>query len=360
VQAPQELAQRREVAPAEHEAPIVLDLRDDLASCFLRASPPLRETDELRAAIVRIGNSLDVAQALEVVDEVDDRRLADLGELRELGDARPVVPDVLSDRPVADEEVAEELEVSARRSEARAGHASAATAFVRAAELSADEDRRTDRLTAAAEAAWAAGQPERARELIARALPLATGQPRVRLLHVRGVIEARTGDLRSAVAVLLEAADASDEPSLTLELLSEATEAAAYAGDYTQAAAIGARAGVIEPASETDRFRVAALGGMAAELAGDHKRAAALGQEAIRRAEQLNDPRALIWAALMATTGGALGDGLRWATRAVTIARERALLRCPACRAMAAGRGARRPGPLQPRVRGGGGGAQAR
>jgi DNA-binding CsgD family transcriptional regulator len=227
---------------------------------------------------------------------------------------------------VADEEVAEKLEVSARRSEARAGHASAATAFVRAAELSADEARRTDRLTAAAEAAWAAGQPERARELIARALPLATGQPRVRLLHVRGVIEARTGDVRSAVAVLLEAADASDEASLTLELLSEATEAAAYAGDYTQAAAIGARAGAIEPASETDRFRVAALGGMAAELAGDHKRAAALGQEAIRRAEQLKDPRALIWAALMATTGGALGDGLRWATRAVTIARERALL----------------------------------
>ena len=79
-------------------------------------------------------------------------------------------------------------------------------------------------------------------------------------------------------------------------------------------------------ASETDRFRVAALGGMAAELAGDHARAAALPQEAVRRADQLEDPRALVWAALMATTGGALGDGLRWATRAVTIARERALL----------------------------------
>jgi hypothetical protein len=54
VQAPQELAERREVAPAEHQAPIVLDLRDDLARCFLRTSAPLRETDELRAAIVRI------------------------------------------------------------------------------------------------------------------------------------------------------------------------------------------------------------------------------------------------------------------------------------------------------------------
>jgi tetratricopeptide (TPR) repeat protein len=65
---------------------------------------------------------------------------------------------------------------------------------------------------------------------------------------------------------------------------------------------------------------------MAAERAGDHERAAPLLQEAIRRAEQLEDPRALIRAALMATTGGALGDGMPYATRAVTIARERGLL----------------------------------
>jgi DNA-binding CsgD family transcriptional regulator len=225
-----------------------------------------------------------------------------------------------------DEEVATALEASARRYESRAGHASAATAFVRAAELSADEGRRTGRLAAAAEAAWAAGQPERARELIARALPLTTAQARAELLHLLGVIEARTGDVRSAVAVLVEAADASEDGSLTLELLTEATEAAAYAGDYDQAAALGARVGAIEPRSETDRFRVAALSGLAAELAGDHERAALLLGEAARRAEQLEDPRALIWAALMATTGGTLGDGLHWATRAVTIARERALL----------------------------------
>ncbi len=227
---------------------------------------------------------------------------------------------------VADEEVAEALEASARRSQARAGHASAATAFARAAELSADAGRRTDRLTAAAEAAWAAGQPERARKLIARALPLATARVRVRLLHLRGSIEARTGDIRSGVALLLEAADASEGASLTLELLSEAAEAASYAGDYAQAVTIGTRAGAIEPHSETDRFRVTALSGTAAELAGDHARATQLLQEAIRRAEQLEDPRSLTWAAHMATMAGTLGDGLPWATRAVAIAREGALL----------------------------------
>jgi DNA-binding CsgD family transcriptional regulator len=225
-----------------------------------------------------------------------------------------------------DEAVAAALEASARRFEARAGHASAATAFARAAELSTDADLRTGRRAAAAEAAWAAGQPERARELIARALPLTTGQARAELLHLRGVIEARTGDVRGAVAVLLEAADASEDQSQTLELLAEATNAAAYSGDYEQAAALGARAGAIEPRGETDRFRVAALSGVAAEFVGDHERAAPLLDEAIRRAEQLEDPVALIWAGHMAYMRGTLGDALPYATRAVTIARERALL----------------------------------
>ena len=228
-----------------------------------------------------------------------------------------------------DEEVAAALEASARRYQARAGHASAATAFVRAAELSADEGRRAGRLAAGAEAAWAAGQPERARELIARALPLTTAQARAELLYLRGVIEARTGDLRSAVAGLLEAADASEAESLTLEMLTEATEAAEYAGDYAQAAAIGARADAIEPRSETDRFRVAALSGIAAELAGDHERAAPLLREAMRRAEQFDDPGPLVWASLIATmgqSGGTFGNGLPYSTRAVAIARERGLL----------------------------------
>jgi DNA-binding CsgD family transcriptional regulator len=228
----------------------------------------------------------------------------------------------------ADEEVAAALEESARGYRARAGHASAVTAFVRAAELSADEVRRTRRLAAAAEAAWAAGQPERARELITRTLPLTTGQARAELLYLRGVIEARTGDLRSAVAVLVEAADGSEDASLTLEALTEATEAAEYAGDYAHAAAIAARAGAIEPRDETESFRVAALTGLAAELAGHHESAEPLLREAIRRADPLEDPRPLVWASLLATMGNMapLGDGLPYATRAVTIARQRGLL----------------------------------
>jgi DNA-binding CsgD family transcriptional regulator len=229
----------------------------------------------------------------------------------------------------ADEEVAAALEASARRYESRAGHASAATAFARAAELSGSDGSRMRRLAAAAQAAWAAGEPDQARALIARVLPLAPDELRAELLYLRGVIEARTGDLRGATAVLVEAAQTSESPSLALDALSEAMEAANYAGESAQSVAIGARADAIEPSDEIDRFRVSALTGMAAELAGDYERAERLVREAIQRGEQLQDPGALVWASLLATmgvTGGNFADGLPHSSRAVAIARERGLL----------------------------------
>jgi hypothetical protein len=57
----------------------------------------------------------------------------------------------------ADEDVAAALEAAARRSRLRGGHASAATALERAAELSDAQPSRGRRLGDAAEAAWAAG-----------------------------------------------------------------------------------------------------------------------------------------------------------------------------------------------------------
>jgi ATP/maltotriose-dependent transcriptional regulator MalT len=145
-------------------------------------------------------------------------------------------------------------------------------------------------------------------------------------LQLRGVIEARTGDVRSATEILLEAAETSDDPSLTLALLTEATEAATYAGDYAQTVTQGLRAATIKPTNETDAFRAETLSGLAAALANDHERAAALLTSAIQRADRLDDPLLLIWAARMATLVGTHGDGLAQASRAVTIARERALL----------------------------------
>jgi DNA-binding CsgD family transcriptional regulator len=225
-----------------------------------------------------------------------------------------------------DEEVAAALEASARRAELRAGHSSAATAYLRAAELSTDDARRAQRIAAAAHAAWDAGQPDRARDIIGRALPLVTGQTRTRLLHLSGLIEAHTGSVQEALAVLVDAADASTDPSLTVELLFEATDAASFAGDPATVVELGQRVMRISPADELDRFKIAALGGFVRAYAGDHDQAHALITDALRCADTVTDPRVLMWAADAASASKGLGAGLPYINRAVDHARRNGLV----------------------------------
>src|SRR5262249_17283898 len=77
---------------------------------------------------------------------------------------------------------------------------------------------------------------------------------------------------------------------------------------------------------DEDHFIVAAIGAVAAELSGDYTRAAVLSTEAIERAERLEAPRCLITAAIATGRVGIWGDGLQQASRAFSIARERAQL----------------------------------
>jgi DNA-binding CsgD family transcriptional regulator len=226
----------------------------------------------------------------------------------------------------ADENVAAALEAAARRSQLRGGHASAATAFERAAELSDAEPSRSRRLAQGAEAAWAAGQPARARDLVTRSLPNADGQQRVRLLYLSGVIEARSGWLPDALAPLLEAIEGSEDASLTLEMLYDGYEFASYAAAHDQLAELTQRAAEVEPTVESDLFIAAALTAWGSELSGDVARGAVLAAEAIERAERLDDPRCLILAAVTADREGNWGDGLPHANRAVAFARERGLV----------------------------------
>ncbi|MGN6172030.1 MAG: ATP-binding protein [Streptosporangiaceae bacterium] len=221
-----------------------------------------------------------------------------------------------------DEEVAAALEASARRAELRAGHSSAATAYLRAAELSTDDARRARRIAAAAHAAWDAGEPDRAREIIGRALPLATGQTRAQLLHLSGVIEAHTGSVQEAFAMLVDAVDAATDPSLAVEMLFEAADAASFSGDPAAVVELGQRAMRISAVDELDRFKLAALCGFARSYAGDHDQAQALLTDALRRAATVTDPRALLWAADAASASKGLGAGLPYVNRAVELARR--------------------------------------
>ncbi len=225
-----------------------------------------------------------------------------------------------------DEEVAAALEASARRAQLRAGHASAATAFLRAAELSTEDARRVQRIAAAAHAAWAAGQPDRAREAVRRALPLADGETRAGLLYLSGVIEERTGSPREACTKLVQGIAACNDPARKLEMLMEATEAAASSGDLARAFDLGSSAASIPAVSTRDRMIVTLLSGFVKELAGERQQAQSLFADAQRLADTLDEPRALVWAANAASVAGEPGCGLPYANRAVEAARRQGLL----------------------------------
>jgi DNA-binding CsgD family transcriptional regulator len=226
-----------------------------------------------------------------------------------------------------DEDVAVALESSAHRAQRRAGHASAATAFQRAAELTLDESRIAPRLACAARAAWDAGQPDRARELIAGALPRAGAEQRARLLQLRGLIEARCGRMRDAVITLIQAADAGGDRSLKLEILLEATQDAADTGDPASVAEFGARARAISAETRRDEFTKATLTGIATMFAGERVRGRSIVNDALRIAHELDDdPQVQIWAANAASLGFDLGEGLPYAVRATDLARRHGLL----------------------------------
>ena len=226
----------------------------------------------------------------------------------------------------SDEDVAIALEGSGRRAELRSAHASAATAYLRAADLSTDAGARVSRLAQAAQAAWAAGQPDRARGAIEEALPAADGELRAKLLYLKGVIESRVGRVQDAYGWLLESAEITSDTSFRFELLVEATEAAAYAGELEAVAEISRRQTLLSPVSERDRFLLASGRGWVAVWAGDHAAAEAGFTDALRRASALEDPRALVWAADAALAAFGFGAGLPYANRAVELAREQGLL----------------------------------
>ncbi|MFJ5225951.1 LuxR C-terminal-related transcriptional regulator [Streptomyces sp. NPDC088400] len=109
-------------------------------------------------------------------------------------------------------------------------HADRAAALTRAAGLSADESLRAARFAAAAELAWLAGEPGRARVLLARvrAVP-APG----RAHYVRGLLALRDGPVADAREALLTAASllAPYDESRTVSALLGAAEAAWAMGD---------------------------------------------------------------------------------------------------------------------------------
>jgi len=204
-----------------------------------------------------------------------------------------------------DPSVGDELEEAGERARLRSGFAAASIAFERAASLTADEQHRARRLTAAAEAAWLAGRVERALMLLESARPLVTEPvPRADIDRFLGLIEMTRGVPADACQLLLRTATevAPSDAERALQLLNIAGLAAAYAGDREAAVAI-ARLARDLPLEQTPFLRMLAqlLIGLGAHAEGDFADAARMLRVALELAEELDDdavrePVALLFA----------------------------------------------------------------
>jgi DNA-binding CsgD family transcriptional regulator len=199
-----------------------------------------------------------------------------------------------------DPEVADELERSAERARRRSGYAAAARALERSAELTSAEALRRHRLTDAADAAWLAGQPDRALGLLDRAAA-GVSEPRLRanVAHLRGVIELRRGVPANAFTILAagSAEVAPVDPVKALAMLLPASEAASYAGDVTLTIEAARRAAALPRGQQRiDQFTLDMLVGIGSLLEGDTARGAPLLREATTLAQTFDDPSRLGYA----------------------------------------------------------------
>ncbi|MFE0419569.1 helix-turn-helix transcriptional regulator [Streptomyces tendae] len=222
-----------------------------------------------------------------------------------------------------------------------ASHGLRATAYARAAELTADGARQAERYTAAAEQALLAGCPERARPLLAaardRAAPPAV---RGRAELVRGVTELRDGPVGDAHQSLLLAASllAADAPADAAAAALAAADAAWAAGDLPACLATlapepshraeetahgsdgptGARSAVAHPAAVVHDHRV----GMRALLEGRLDRAGAPLGQVVERGRTEDRPEALLRSAAAALLLGDVDAARSGGARALAAARQ--------------------------------------
>ncbi|MBU2664596.1 AAA family ATPase [Actinoplanes bogorensis] len=225
-----------------------------------------------------------------------------------------------------DEEVATALEDSAQRAVRRGGHAAAATALLRAAELSDRPAARARRLVAAADAARRSGRHPQAIDLLARAARADEGGDPViqgAADHVRATIEADAGNVLAAagqLAAVSERAAAAD-PTRALHLLVESAEAAAYAGDSLRSAGLGRLAAALPVTDKPAAFLSDLLQGMGRVAEGDSAAGVLRLRRAIGAAATLTEPRHHIWAGVAASFVGDEPGARLWFTRAVDRAR---------------------------------------
>ncbi|MGZ6638843.1 MAG: LuxR C-terminal-related transcriptional regulator [Solirubrobacteraceae bacterium] len=168
--------------------------------------------------------------------------------------------------------------------------------------------------------------PDRAREAIARVLPLAGNELKAGMLYLSGVIESRCGSLPTALTQLLEGAELTNDSTLLLELLTEASQVAAFQGRLDTLVELGERGESLPAVSGRERVLRAVLTGFALRYSFRHEQAHSRLAEVVPEAAALDGPRELVLAAMATSIASDLGTGLPYANRAVETARRHGLL----------------------------------
>jgi DNA-binding CsgD family transcriptional regulator/tetratricopeptide (TPR) repeat protein len=223
-----------------------------------------------------------------------------------------------------DEPLARQLERTAERARRRSGHAAAATAYERAAALTAAAGPRAGRLLSAARAAWHAGKPERALGLLEQAARLAK-QPHLlaEMEQLRGSIEFACGVPLAAYASLLAGADlvTRSDPPLAAAMLAEVGRIAWMSGDLPGLGEASRRLAQLPAPAGAAAVTAQFVMGLGSFLHGDTAQAAVLLRAAAGSADESDDPVALGLAASSALFVGDDAHALALFARATTRAR---------------------------------------
>ncbi|WP_169985193.1 LuxR family transcriptional regulator [Microbispora sp. H10836] len=199
----------------------------------------------------------------------------------------------------------------------------------RAAELTGHGEAKAARLAAAAQHAWQAGQPQRARSLLSRIDTLAAGaEVRGRAELLRGSLELRAGKTDSACDTLLAAAERllRTDREQAVRALVRAGEASYLAGDNRRFLTIARRAETLRRPDDDHVTRMALeyLGGMAATFRGRHREATAFLRRVatgVMAPPSAGSPSALVWGGVANLLLGNGAAALTLTSRAVELAR---------------------------------------
>jgi DNA-binding CsgD family transcriptional regulator len=193
------------------------------------------------------------------------------------------------------------------RARERSAYAVAAAAFARAAGLCSIDAARGQLLLEAAQAAWLAGDVQRARGLIEEAqaqepAPVITA----RIDHLRGQMATRCGQVTAGYPLIVGAAAkiADDDPELAVVMLAHAVHGCFYTGNTPAMVAAAERAVALANGQDSGRatFFAAMAHGMALVAGGQGEAGAASARRAVEILEDSDelrdDPELLAWAAL--------------------------------------------------------------